>query len=236
MSLEVHVQDLGFLPYGDAWRIQQQTLEARKLGKLPDTLLLVEHPPTISLGKNKEWNKVHLTSETLAENGITLVNSERGGGAAYLGPSQLIGYVIANIMPYGGVLQFMKKLEEIMIRSSKKLGISVDRQDTMNPTTEKPYRATWYIKEGKPYALCTKGIGLESYQGTWFSHHGFCVNVEKDHSYFDIINPCGFPPDQVRPISFEEILGYKVEREKVKNIIAEQFREVFGEVKMYASA
>ncbi|MDO8555595.1 MAG: hypothetical protein Q7R96_00285 [Nanoarchaeota archaeon] len=238
MSLEVQIIHLGKMSYQDAWSEQQRYLELRKQGLIDDTLLLVEHPPTISLGKNEEWNKLHYAVDVIKARGMQVVHSERGGGAAYLGDGQLVGYVIANILPYGGVLPFMQLLEEVMIRSAEEFNISVRRHDTRNPTTDKPYRATWFERDGKFYVLCTKGIGVQSFDGGYFSHHGFCLNIAKNHSYFDVLDPCGFPVADVPPISMEEILGKSVDMDTVKDVVSRQFRKLFkqSEVVVHASA
>jgi len=173
--------------------------------EIGDSLVLVEHEPTISFGMNKEWNKLHVPVESLSDLGIEFVKSERGGGAAYLGPGQLVGYAIMDIKPYGGVLPFMKSLEEVMIRTAKDFGVSVGRYNTMNPTTDKPYRATWYTKNGSPSVLCTKGIKVQlSGKGT-YTHHGFALNVNSiAPSYFHLIDPCGFPVDKVNQYLWEK--------------------------------
>lgn len=223
------IVDLGQINYAEAWRIQQEYLERRKNGEVGDTLLLVQHPPTISLGTNAKWNVLKVSPEELAERGIDFHKSKRGGGAAYLGPGQIVGYTIMEMTQYGGVHKFMRGLEEVMIRSSKRFGIDVQRCDTRNPSSDKPYRATWYFQNGQPRVLCTKGIGVKAGRdGLQYIHHGFSLNVHKNDSYYGLIDPCGFPIDEVRPISFEEILDRKPDMEEVKSVISEEFRNVFN--------
>jgi len=151
-----------------------------------------------------------------------------GRGAAYLGPGQLIGYTIMNIRPYGGVLKFMINLEEVMIKTARDFGIAVERVDTKNPSSEKPYRATWYLNNGDTYVLCTKGIGLLHNTDGMFTHHGFCLNVNPNNSYFDLIDPCGFPIAEVKPISMGEIKGQEMKIDEVKERVVANFKEVFG--------
>src|SRR3989344_3732366 len=157
MSLEMKVLDLGQQTYDVTWIKQQEVLRQRISGEIDDSLILVEHPPTITLGIHPQWNILKVAEQVLQERGIAFhKRTSRGGGSAYLGPGQLVGYVHAEIAQYGGVLKFMKMLEEVMIRTAADFNIPVQRQDTMNPTTDKPYRATWYVVDGKNYVLCTK--------------------------------------------------------------------------------
>lgn len=233
MSLETKVIDLGKQTYDAVWMKQQEVLKQRMSGTIGDSLLLVEHPPTITLGIHPQWNKLKVPEEVLQQRGITFhKRTSRGGGSAYLGPGQLVGYVHAEITQYGGVLKFMKMLEEIMIRTAGDFNIPVQRHDIMNPTTDKPYRATWYIIGDQKYVLCTKGIGVQAtVEGRQYTHHGFCLNVRKNDSYFDLIDPCGFPITEVQPISMEEILGKQVSMEEVKQAIAKNFQRVMMEAR-----
>tara|TARA_Y100000034_G_C6897311_1_gene414024 strand:+ start:397 stop:1122 length:726 start_codon:yes stop_codon:yes gene_type:complete len=228
MSLELKVENLGVLSYPDAWENQRKLFDDRMKGAVGDRLLLVEHPPTISLGINKEWNALHKTPDEIKKQGVELVNSKRGGGAAYLGPGQLVGYPIMDIKPYGGVLNFMIGLEEVMIRTARDFGIKIGRHDTQNPTTNKPYRATWYLGNEKPATLCTKGIGLGMNGNKIITHHGFALNVNSvKPSYFHLIDPCGFPESEISQIAMSEIVGKDIPIEDVKNKVAHHFQDIF---------
>ena len=125
MSLELTILDIGKKSYEDAWKIQKELFERRKKREVCDTLILAEHSPTISFGANEEWNKLHVSKEELEKLGIYFVKSERGGGAAYLGPGQLVGYTIMEIRKFGGVLSFMMGLEETMIKTAHDFGIQI---------------------------------------------------------------------------------------------------------------
>ena len=228
MNLELKVIDLGLSSYADAWKIQKELFEKRKNMEIEDTLILTEHMSTITFGKNKEWNTLHVPVEYLRKEGIEFFGeTPRGGGAAYLGPGQLIGYTIMDIKPYGGVKEFMIKLEEVMIRSARDFRVEIGRYDVKNPTTDKPYRATWYRNNGNDYVLCTKGIGVHPNGRGTYTHHGFSLNVNSEKSYFHLIDPCGFPLDQVRQISLQDIIGKKIDMDKVKKSVIKNFREVF---------
>jgi lipoyl(octanoyl) transferase len=244
MSLELRVIDLGKVSYQEAWVVQQRLQEERFRKQRPDTLILVEHPPTVTLGGDEKWNVLKVPRETFAHREIDLVQAKRAGGAAYLGPGQLVGYTIMDIAPYGGVKNFLISVEQAMIQTAADFGIEVRRHDTRNPTKERAYRATWYELEGKFYVLCTKGIGVKmnlrgeeiTYRGLrgdlrlrpMITNHGFSLNVGKNHSYFDLIDPCGFPISEIQPISIEEIMGSLPEMQKVKDRVVEHFKQIFG--------
>ncbi len=226
----MRVFDLGRKSYQETWQMQQDLLEERMRGEIDDTLLLVEHDPTISFGLNKEWNTLHVPVHSLTQQGIAFAQSSRGGGAAYLGPGQIVGYVLMDIAPYGGPLPFLRLLEEVMIRTVHAYGISVQRADAMNPTTDKLYRATWYVHEGKPSVLCTKGIGVRHRNGGQYTHHGFALHVNRvEPSYFHLIDPCGFPLEQVKPLAMSEILGRPLPLQNVKQTLISHFQTVLSE-------
>jgi lipoyl(octanoyl) transferase len=226
MSLEFKVVDLGKLSYAEAWEVQKDYFEKRMKGEVQDTLLLAEHDPTITFGVNKNWNVLHVAPRVLNERGIAFHDAKRGGGAAYLGPGQLIGYTIMEIKPYGGVLPFMMKLEDVMIKTAGDYEIPIEKYDVKNPRTDKPYRATWY-RNGEDYVLCTKGIGVKMYKNGVYTHHGFCLNVNKNDTYYDLIDPCGFPISEVKPISIGEIKNKDIEMDDVKDKVVGNFTEVF---------
>ena len=237
MSLEMKVVDLGHMTYADAWEQQQALLGQRMRGEIPDTLVLVEHPPTITFGSSQKWN-THLGSRDefdakLRDRGIALHEStSRGGGAAYLGPGQLVGYVHMDVTAHGGILPFMRMLEEVMIRTGRAFDIPIERRDTENPTTDKPYRATWYNNQGTYSVLCTKGIGTrrDTATGKLYSHHGFSLSVHQNNSYLDLIHPCGFPVHEVPPISMQDVLGYAPDMQRVKDAVVDSFTQVRREV------
>ncbi|MSS74023.1 hypothetical protein EXS72_00070 [Candidatus Pacearchaeota archaeon] len=233
MTLEIKLLDLGRISYADGWIHQKRIFNERRADIISDHLLFAEHNPVITLGADPRWNKVHVSPEQISSAGVDYVQSERGGGTAYLGPGQLIGYTIMNIAPYGGVLNFMIKLEETMIKTAQDFGINVQRRDTHNPTTEKPYRATWYLDEGKPKVLCTKGIKVALAGNSIYTHHGFALNVNRPtQNYFHFVDQCGFPASEVEPIYMSDILGKNLCLDDVKKSIAHNFRKIFAQPKL----
>ncbi len=235
MSLDETIQviDLGEKSYADSLDFQLGLLEKRKKYEKKDSLILVEHPPTITLGSDDKWNVVHASEDEIAKNGIAFHKrnngkrwESRGGGAAYLGPGQLVGYVIMDISQFG-IFNFLRMLEEVMIQTAKDFDIGINRVDRLNPSTDKLYRATWYQKDGKDYVLCTKGIGIKSDKGKLLTHHGFALNVNEGRSFYDLIDPCGFPKTDVEPISMQKILGKELDLNKVKANVVKNFGYVF---------
>ncbi len=234
MSLEEQIRfiDAGKLSYAKGWKLQQDLIERRAKGEIPDTVVFAEHPPTITLGSDDKWNVLHVSEKSLQEQGIDFAKSTRGGGAAYLGPGQLIGYVIIDLNKFGGPLNFLRALEDVMISTTKDFGIEVTRQDSRNPTTDKLYRATWYMNNGQPHVLCTKGIGvrLSTKPGApYVSHHGFSMYINKETDYFHLIDPCGFPASEVTPISMSQILGNNISIDQVKEKIKQRINEIFSQ-------
>lgn len=240
MNLEESIQiiDLEKRSYKDSLDIQLDLVEKRKKDEVKDTLILVEHPPTITLGSDDKWNVVHASDEEIAKLGVALHKrnngnwASRGGGAAYLGPGQLIGYTILDITEYGP-LNFLRKLEEVMIRTAKDFDIDVRRVEKMNPSTDKLYRATWYQKDGKNYVLCTKGIGIKTEKERLISHHGFALNVNDGKNFYGLIDPCGFSKKEIEPITMQSILGREINLKYVKESVVKNFGEVFGRVIEY---
>ena len=232
MSLDnkLNIIDIGNISYEEAWRKQREFLDKRIQNSIPDTLLLVEHPPTITFGSGSdEWNKLKVDREELTKYGIDFYGrTDRGGGAAFLGPGQIVGYTIMQ-WPDLQVFSFMRRLEDVMIRTAMNFGIEVSRVDAMNPTTDKPYRATWFKQNGSYKVLCTKGIGTTRSGTFMYTHHGFALHVNNAHNipYTKLINPCGFPEDETGPISMQTILGKEVDMQDVKKVLAKKFAEVF---------
>ncbi len=228
MSLDLKIIDWGRTDYEKAFCMQRDLFEKRKTGIIEDHLIFTEHFPVITLGANPKWNKVHVTPEFAKKNGVSYVQSDRGGGTAYLGPGQLIGYTIMNIGAYGGVLPFMKMLEQVMIKTSADFGITVETMDTRNPTTDKPYRATWYMGDNKPKVLCTKGIKVSMQGHDLYTHHGFALNVNRpETNYFHFVDQCGFPASDVEPVYMSDLTGNQLKLKDVKESVAKNFSLIF---------
>ncbi|MEK6937370.1 MAG: hypothetical protein AABW58_04845 [Nanoarchaeota archaeon] len=225
--------DLGKIRYEDSLDFQISLVERRKEDLETDTLILAEHPPTITLGSDEKWNVVNASEEEIFRKGIDLHKNgngkkwiSRGGGAAYLGPGQLIGYVVMDVSQYG-IFNFLRMLEEVMMKTAKGFGIEINRVDRLNPSTDKLYRATWYEKDGRYFVLCTKGIGIKSWKDKLITHHGFALNVNEGYDHYDLIDPCGFPKSEIEPISMQKILKREINMKEVKEKIVRNFGYVF---------
>ena len=219
--------DLGRMRYKPAWDLQLKTIEARSEGRISDVLYFVEHDPVITLGTKDKWNQLHATPEEIQSLGIDFYKTERGGGATYHGPGQLVGYPIVDLREMRGrglgVADYLVNMEEAILAMCHEFGVNAERRNEFNPDTGKPYRAVWYLEGGKRHVVCTKGVRVKG--GITF--HGFALYVNEGESHFDLINPCGFDPDEVSPITMQKILGAKQDMKAVKASVAQNFRIFF---------
>ncbi len=179
MSRTLTVSDLGTLAYGDALDLQRRLAEDRLAGRLAnDLLLLVEHPPVVTLGRGTKETSLPLDPENLRRRGIEVFEVERGGDVTYHGPGQLVGYPIFDLREHREDLHwYLRQLEEALIRALATFGIAAER----NPG----YTGVW--TKGRKIA----SIGVHAKQ--WVTWHGFALNVTTELSAFDLIVPCGIP-------------------------------------------
>jgi lipoate-protein ligase B len=180
-------------------------------GEIPDTLLLLEHPPVITLGRAGSADHLLRTEAQLAAGGVELVASDRGGDITFHGPGQVVGYAIVDLAPRGRDLhRYLRDLESVVIRALEEFGIRAGRAEGLT--------GVW-VAEAKVAAI---GIRVSR----WIAHHGFALNVRTDLSYFDLIVPCGIRGRTVT--SMEALLGGPVDREEVEDALARAFAVVFG--------
>ena len=208
--MELDVKDLGLMEYGAALEIQENTVTARKAGDIPDTLLLVEHPPVYTLGRNADIANVLETPQKLAERGIALVRTSRGGQVTYHGPGQLVGYPVLDLAARGrGVLWYVEQLENMLIATLKQLGIEAEagRKD----------RGVW-IGDNKIAAL---GVRVTRH----ITMHGFALNVRVNMDDYSGIIPCGIVGKGVTSI---HLMKPRITPEDVKPILIRNFRKIFG--------
>jgi len=175
----LHVVNLGVMPYADALALQRSVASARLAGRLADdVLLLVQHPPVITLGRSTNAGNLLASSEQLAARGVELFDVERGGDVTFHGPGQLVGYPIVNLSQHKQDLHwYLRQLEEVMIRALATCGITAGRNAGKT--------GVW-VGERK-----IASIGVHARQ--WVTWHGFALNVTTDLSYFDLMIPCGIP-------------------------------------------
>ncbi len=205
-SQKILIQDLGFKKYKSALSLQEKLQKQRIAGNTPDTLLLVEHEPVYTLGKNA--NRNHLLQSR--DKSVEVHNIERGGDVTFHGPGQLVGYPILDLTNYKkSVSWYMRTLEELTIRVLKEFDIEGNRI--------KGLTGVWV--ENKKIAA--QGVRISR----WVTMHGFSINVCPQLSYYDGIIPCGIFNYDVT--SMEECLNKKMSIKKVKNSVSEIFLEMF---------
>jgi lipoyl(octanoyl) transferase len=215
------VRRLGRVPYADALALQQQLVEERRAGNIPDTLLLLEHPHVVTLGvkargslangKGNANGNIVATREQLDARGVELFEAGRGGDVTYHGPGQLVGYPILDLRPDRcDVHRYVRDLEEVLIRVAADYGFAAGR--------EKGFSGAWVGEE----KLAAIGVRISR----WITSHGFALNVNTDLSYFDLIVPCGIADKGVT--SLERLLGHPVSMDETMTRIATHFSEVFA--------
>ncbi len=204
------VRRLGTVPYGEAYHLQVGLCRHRLDGEVPDTLLLLEHPPTVTIGKTGRPENVLVSREQLKESGISLFFTDRGGDATYHGPGQLVIYPVVDLRDRGrDVHAYIHDLEEVVIRSLARIGVVGNRQS---------HSGVWV--EEKQIAA----IGIAIKRG--ITMHGIALNVKPQEDYFRFINPCGMVGVPVT--SVETLTGRLVSLEEVSDVIVEEFGAVFG--------
>jgi lipoyl(octanoyl) transferase len=210
---DLEVRRLGVVPYGEALDLQQRLVEERRGGRIPDTLLLLQHPAVITLGVKLATARAHVvaTPAELATLGIDLVETGRGGDVTYHGPGQLVAYPILDLRPDRcDVHRYVRDLEEVMIRVSAALGLAAGRVPG--------FSGTW-VGERKIGAI---GVRISR----WITSHGLAYNVATDLDHFRLIVPCGIADKGVT--SVERELGRPVPLEGVETLLAGMFAEVFA--------
>jgi lipoyl(octanoyl) transferase len=204
------VRDLGRLGYEEALEIQRQTLEEVAAGA-PDTLLLVEHAPVLTLGANFHQDNLLFTPNQYREMGIQVITTDRGGDVTFHGPNQLVAYPIFDLNRHGRDLhKWLRGLEEATIQALKQFNLDGYRYP--------PHTGVWV--NGKK--ICAIGIKVKR----WVSMHGIALNCNNDLSPFNLIVPCGIRGHGVT--SLTEELGREVTTEEAKPILTAAFAEVFG--------
>jgi lipoyl(octanoyl) transferase len=207
----IEIRRLGMLGYGEALALQRQLVEERRADAIPDLLLLVEHPPVLTLGVRGDGGRSHIlaTPETLAARGIEVFETGRGGDITYHGPGQIVGYPIINLKPDRcDVHRYVRDLEEVLIRVAADYGISAKRVEG--------FTGVWVGEE----KLAAIGVRISR----WITSHGFAFNHTTNLSNFDLIVPCGIADRGVTSLAR---LGCSAGRLEVEERIAHHFGDVF---------
>jgi lipoyl(octanoyl) transferase len=210
--LEVRV--LGEIPYGEALTLQEELVRARRQGKIPDQLLLLEHPHVITLGSSSHEEHLLLSPREREARGIQLHEVGRGGDVTYHGPGQLVGYPILDLKPDRKDLhRYLRDLEEVILKALQSFGIQGYREEGLT--------GVW-VPQGKLAAI---GVRVSS---GWITSHGFALNVDPDLDYFSAIVPCGIRDKPVT--SMARVMDRTPAMASVRDRITESFTEVFRRV------
>ena len=214
----VWLVNLDSVPYADALALQHRIVDARKRGALNDTLLLLEHPPVFTLGRNAKDANILASREYLQQLGIDVFRVERGGDVTYHGPGQLVGYPILDLHDFRmDVGWFVRSMEEMLIRALGDFGIHGKRIEKLV--------GVW-IDQASPVQPEAKIVQIGARIEQWITYHGFALNVDPDMTHFDLIVPCGISDKAVT--SMARVLNRPIDPRAVRERVAAQFGEVFG--------
>jgi lipoyl(octanoyl) transferase len=229
LNREVVFQDLGSMPYKEAWDYQQDIFNAivaqkganHKLSEeeqaiTANHLLFVEHPHVYTLGKSGSMENLLLNEKGLDEKGIEFYKINRGGDITYHGPGQIVGYPILNLdYFFTDIHLYMRSLEEVIIRTLSHYDIEAGRLEG--------YTGVWLDPENgeKARKICAMGVKCSR----WVTMHGWAFNVNTDLDYFNYIIPCGI--DDKAVTSMKKELGREMDFEEVKGVVRKEFENVF---------
>ena len=216
---ELWIVRLGCMAYGEALELQREAARQRISGELPqDLLLLVEHPPVVTLGRSSKEKNLMSSPAFLASRGVELFEVERGGDVTFHGPGQLVGYPIIDLKRHRLDLHwYLRSVEEALIRTLSRYGIPGERSAG--------YTGVWTA--GRKIA----SIGVHARD--WVTWHGFALNVDTDLTYFDLIVPCGIQGVEMTSIAKEmrlrsDLVPDDLGVDSVGDVAAAAFGEVFG--------
>jgi lipoyl(octanoyl) transferase len=215
----VSLVNLGRLDYAPALALQQQVCALRQQERIGDVLLLVEHPPLLTLGRNAQRKHVVASEELLARRGISLFETNRGGDVTYHGPGQLVGYPILNLRSFTpplGIVEYLRRLEEVLIRACADYGVLTQRAAGR--------AGVWTMPGGAIAEKKIAALGVHVSRGV--TTHGFALNVTTDLDDFALIVPCGISDRGVTSIEAE--VDPAPSLEQVANSVVRHFGRVFG--------
>ena len=210
-AAELEVLRLGQVPYGEALRLQAERVELRQRGEGRDLLLLLEHPPVITLGRGADRRNLLFPESELNRRGIEVFETGRGGDVTFHGPGQLVGYPILLLPPERRDLhRLLRDVEEALLSVAADFGIDARRESGLT--------GVWVGRE----KLAAIGMRV----ARWVTSHGFALNVGADLSGFDWIVPCGIRDKGVT--SLQRLLGRPVAMEEAAESVERHFRRVFA--------
>ena len=207
------IRRLGLVPYGEALKLQRDLVEDRRAGRIPDLLVLLQHPPVITLGVKGDGGRANVLAspERLAERGIDVSETGRGGDVTYHGPGQIVGYPILDLKPDRcDVHRYVRDLEDVMIRVCADYGVNAGRIAGLT--------GAW---------VGTEKIGAIGVRiSRWITSHGFAFNVTTNLADFQLIVPCGISDRGVT--SLEKATGRQLSISAVEDDVVRHFTAVFA--------
>lgn len=213
LARTLRVRYLGRVPYGEALALQRSLVAQRDRGEIDDTLLLLEHEPVITVGRDGNLDNVLCDEAGLAARGVELVRSDRGGDATYHGPGQVVGYPILDLKPdWQDVRRFVRGIEQTMIDTVADYGL------VARGLVDAP--GVWLADPDRKIGAIGARISR------WITHHGFALNVNTDLDAFGLIVPCGIRDRGVTSLAQE--LGRLVPLAEVMEKLAHHLARVFG--------
>lgn len=222
----ISILQLGTIDYATGLSLQQRLVELRKDGRIGDVLLLLEHTPVITLGRNAKANNILATPELLTQRGVEVFECDRGGDVTFHGPGQVVGYPIFDLRgfpssdakrPHLGAVDYVRRLEEVLIRTCADFAIATKRVTSLTGVWTDASVQT-KLPEAKIAAL---GVHISRA----VTSHGFALNVSTDLSYFNLIIPCGIHTKPVTSMAQE--LGEEPDRQAIAHSISRHFGQVF---------
>ena len=232
----ISIFQLGRLDYATGLSLQKRLVDLRKQGAIGDVLLLLEHTPVITLGRNAKAANIVASPAKLAEEGVEVFECDRGGDVTFHGPGQLVGYPIFDLRGFPstdskrktlGVIEYVRRIEEVLIRSCADFGIETKRIPGLTGVWTTPQRAASQNQSEELASVPDAKIaalGVHISRGV--TSHGFALNVGTDLSYFNLIIPCGITSKSVTSIAKE--LGRDITMQEVVNSVSRNFGQVFG--------
>ncbi len=220
----INVLYLGCVDYSIALQLQQTLVTLVKEGRISHTLILLEHPPVITMGRNAGEKNIVASREFLASNGVELHETNRGGDVTFHGPGQLVGYPIFDLRafePRMGAVDFVRKLEEVLIRTCGDLGVVTERIPGLT--------GVW-TQDEVPGKIAAIGVHISRA----VTSHGFALNVTTNLDYFKLIVPCGISDKPVTSLEQEMAKSFLSRDRKVPALedlaqqVARNFSRVFG--------
>jgi lipoyl(octanoyl) transferase len=210
---------MGLVSYAEALNLQKALVEDRKAGRIPNTLLLLQHPHVVTIGVKKDGGRANILAspERLAELGVEVFETGRGGDVTYHGPGQIVGYPILDLNPdRRDVHLYVRDLEDVMIRVCARYGIQAGRETGKS--------GAWVPDESGGHAAKIGAIGVRI--SRWVTSHGFAFNVNTDLDYFNLIVPCGIADRGVT--SLQRLTGRAHDIAEVEDVFVAEFGRVFG--------